>query len=422
LAALRAEALRTKVKNEKTIIKRKIGMTGIQINRKVNEDNNRRIISKREYSEDEVSDISLDELTDEEPEDLRATLNKSKNQIIRISNPSNPANLSSPQKDNLAGRRLIRKIDPKQSPNKDRSRLITLRKNENSQSDSRPSSSEWIERKISVKQSSKKGQINRLIAQVHRSSESDYSDAQSDESRDSSKNHVIKSKSRDVKRKPNMTWTNLSQNQNTEPSYNRKISYEENEVSFNRKITLKPGENQTGSSLPIKSRLNTTNVKSRLGHVTGSEESVKKRLGVKNPNLSLESRLGVKNVKERLGVGKISERENNIPDQPKKKIISLKRKIPNSDISRSPVKTPKQPEVKPKTEKPTPEVVKVNITPAPKPKPEVKNQKPNSPISPRIRKSTKSSIELDLEDELLGEVDDDLILGNTDDIDDELFL
>lgn len=30
------------------------------------------------YSEDEASDISLDELTDEEPEDLRATLNKSK--------------------------------------------------------------------------------------------------------------------------------------------------------------------------------------------------------------------------------------------------------------------------------------------------------------------------------------------------------
>ena len=37
-----------------------------------------------QYSEDEVSDLSLDELTDEEPEDLRATLNKNK-QIIRVS-------------------------------------------------------------------------------------------------------------------------------------------------------------------------------------------------------------------------------------------------------------------------------------------------------------------------------------------------
>ena len=36
-----------------------------------------------QYSEDEVSDLSLDELTDEEPEDLRATLNKNKH-LIRV--------------------------------------------------------------------------------------------------------------------------------------------------------------------------------------------------------------------------------------------------------------------------------------------------------------------------------------------------
>jgi len=34
------------------------------------------------YSEDEASDISLDELTDEEPEDLRTTLNKSKKNTV----------------------------------------------------------------------------------------------------------------------------------------------------------------------------------------------------------------------------------------------------------------------------------------------------------------------------------------------------
>ena len=38
-----------------------------------------------EYSEDEVSDLSLDELTDEEHEDLRATLNKNKT-VKRVHN------------------------------------------------------------------------------------------------------------------------------------------------------------------------------------------------------------------------------------------------------------------------------------------------------------------------------------------------
>ena len=42
------------------------------------------IIYSSQYSEDEVSDLSLDELTDEEPEDLRATLNKNKH-LIRVS-------------------------------------------------------------------------------------------------------------------------------------------------------------------------------------------------------------------------------------------------------------------------------------------------------------------------------------------------
>lgn len=396
LAALRAEALRTKVKNEKTVIKRKSNETAqvipakkiknenqlknIQINRKVNDDNNRRIITKREYSEDEVSDISLDELTDEEPEDLRATLNKNKNQIARISNP-NPQN---------SGRRLIKKVETKQSPTKDRSRLITLRKTKDEEnSDSRPSSSEWIERKISVKQSSTKGQINRLIAQVNRSSESDYSDAQSD---DSSKR----------KRKPNNTWANIQHNETTEEPYNRKISYEDNnDVSFKRKITVsKP------NAVSIKSRLNTTNIKSRLGLQNKEEtNSIKKRIGVKN----VKDRLGLAIPKKETIASKSPERLN---DQPKKKkIILLKQKktIDSENSSLQPkenkVET-KKVEIPKKLESP----IRATIT------------KPSSPV--RTQKSiSKSSLgdDADLEDELLGEIDDDLILGN-DDIDDELFL
>ena len=38
----------------------------------------------RGFSDDDQSDISLDELTDEEQEDLRAQLNKNKEPVVRI--------------------------------------------------------------------------------------------------------------------------------------------------------------------------------------------------------------------------------------------------------------------------------------------------------------------------------------------------
>ena len=56
-----------------------------------------------EYSEDEVSDLSMDELTDEEPpeEDLRATLNKNKTKAktVTVTKKTDPK------------QRLIRKIN-----------------------------------------------------------------------------------------------------------------------------------------------------------------------------------------------------------------------------------------------------------------------------------------------------------------------
>lgn len=124
-----------------------------------------------QYSEDEVSDLSLDELTDEEPEDLRATLNKNKHLIrvslfqfpgylftihfLQISKPNSAA--TSKKSSDIAGR-LIRKVDNTNpvkkvsSPVKDKtgSRVIRMKKEEN-KNDSRPSSSEWIERTISGK-------------------------------------------------------------------------------------------------------------------------------------------------------------------------------------------------------------------------------------------------------------------------------
>ena len=76
-----------------------------------------------------------------------------------------------------------------QSPvKKEQSRLITLRKISNDEDNSsRPSSSEWIERKISVKKP-----------------ESEYSDAE------------VEMPVKPKKRKPNLAWVGLSQNDSTE--------------------------------------------------------------------------------------------------------------------------------------------------------------------------------------------------------------
>jgi len=198
LDALRAQALKTQVLKEKTqIIKRKglspkkgndvppskiMKKEAVSIQRRLGEriqlqtttDNGpRRVIkSKSQYSEDEVSDLSLDELTDEEPEDLRATLNKNKH-LIRISKPNSAA--TTKKSSDIAGR-LIRKVDNTvpvkkvSSPVKDKtgSRVIRMKKEEN-KNDSRPSSSEWIERTISVKPKAENKIINRLVTGVSQS-------------------------------------------------------------------------------------------------------------------------------------------------------------------------------------------------------------------------------------------------------------
>jgi len=467
LEALRAQALKTQVLKEKTqIIKRK-GLSPkkgnevpptkimkketvsiqrrlgerIQLQTTTNGDNGpRRVIkSKSQYSEDEVSDLSLDELTDEEPEDLRATLNKNKH-LIRISKPNSAA--TSKKSSEIAGR-LIRKVDNTNpvkkvsSPVKDKtgSRVIRMKKEEN-KNDSRPSSSEWIERTISVKPKAENKIINRLVTGVSQS-ESDYSDAtQSDDS----------SKPRQKpKRKPNLAWCNMTQNNSTEDDdlIKRKtssdrdsdITYEpvDRPVEFTRKISVK------GS---VQSRLG-SNVKSRLGPAT-NEQSVKKRIG-----LPLKSRLGKEStLVNRLGPRIPQENRNSTPTtvatnsnvtrgdddneqtQPKKKkLILIKRKQPSEPKIEND-------EVQVKKSKPSPESKPEPPVPKQIPKPiptETTNHNADSKVqkseqiisaeikseTPKAKKVTKVSVTDDLEDELL-EGGDDLELGN-EIIDDDLF-
>lgn len=314
----------------------------------------RRIITtKSEYSEDEVSDLSLDELTDEEHEDLRTTLNKNKT-IKRVQNVT-------VTKSNRNGdsSRLIRKINVKSPVKKEQSRLITLRKQsaDEDQQSSRPSSSEWIERKIKVKQSS-----------------SEYSD---------SEREIQKEPTRQVKRKPNLAWVGLSQNDSTEEAdfYKRKNSSDRGSVEFNRRITVQ--NDRFKETTKAKG-----NVKARLGGQVKS--NIKSRLG-ESLHTGIESRLGKK-----------------IESAPKPKTVSLKRENPTA-----PLETPV---IKKRMEKEkTPEPVDAKSTVA------TTITAPKE-ISPLPKKTDRLNSTQDLEADLLQSDDelDDLELGNEID-DDELF-
>jgi len=235
----------------------------------------RRVITtKSEYSEDEVSDLSMDELTDEEPpeEDLRATLNKNKTKAKTVT-----VTKKTDQK-----QRLIRKINVMSPKKESHSRLITLRQVTNGQynnsSESRPSSSEWIERKIRVKQPIMESE--------------DYSD-NSELPSDTEQQQEPKVTSKKPKRKPNLAWVGLCQNESTEESdlFKRKTSSDQSSGGefTNRRITVQNDHCKSGinARLGVKSSFSSSqSVKSRLGGGVGGgggkSGNVKLRLGKKD--------------------------------------------------------------------------------------------------------------------------------------------
>merc|ERR1712130_169188 len=172
-------------------------------------------------------------------------------------------------------------------------RIISIRKNAKTRlgevsggDSSRPSSSEWIERKITVKKSEKsqltkrEGQVNkrdltnrnianRLIKGVQKSeatSESDYSDTQSHE--DSPR----------AKRKPNMSWVNVD-----DLSVKQRLGAPVKSGDANKSV-LSSRLNRFATSGLTRSVDSSVNrgVKSRLGNVSDDtgKAGIKSRLGV----------------------------------------------------------------------------------------------------------------------------------------------
>ena len=185
------------------------------------------------------------------------------------------------------------------SPKKEsHSRLITLRQVTNGQynnsSESRPSSSEWIERKIRVKQPIMESE--------------DYSD-NSELPSDTEQQQEPKVTSKKPKRKPNLAWVGLCQNESTEESdlwvvcdikskvnpifvsFKRKTSSDQSSGGefTNRRITVQNDHCKSGinARLGVKSSFSSSqSVKSRLGGGVGGgggkSGNVKLRLGKKD--------------------------------------------------------------------------------------------------------------------------------------------
>lgn len=401
----------------------------------------RRIVSKSRYSEDEASDISLDELTDEEPEDLRATLNKSK-QNKRTDGTEFTRKISN---DVDFGNESKRKTQEKPSSTLNRGgRIISIRKNAKTRlgevsggDSSRPSSSEWIERKITVKKSEKsqltkrEGQgnkrdltnrnvaiTNRLIKGVQKTeatSESDYSDTQSHE--DSPR----------AKRKPNMSWVNI-EDLSVKQRLGAPVKSEDSQKSvlssrLNRFAT-------SGLTRSVDSSVN-RGVKSRLGNVSddGAKVGIKSRLGVNvNPRQTSQP-------KKTPAPDKREKSDEEIPPKRKKLLLVKKKRKPDekSEIPSSALEEPAiQETCPPSPPKSTVQQPAVENPPTPIERRNSKRRNSKSSAnSPRIRnlsqpgnKSQKQRADStmdDLESELLGLDDPDNLIIDGDIEDDDLF-
>jgi hypothetical protein len=397
----------------------------------------RRIVSKSRYSEDEASDISLDELTDEEPEDLRATLNKSKQNkrtdgaefTRKISNDVDFCNETKRKKQEKPPTTLNRG-----------GRIISIRKNAKTRlgevsggDSSRPSSSEWIERKITVKKSEKsqltkrevnkrdltnRNIANRLIKGVQISeatSESDYSDTQSHE--DSPR----------AKRKPNMSWVNVD-----DLSVKQRLGAPVKSEDTNKSV-LSSRLNRFATSGLTRSVDSSVNrgVKSRLGNVSDDtgKAGIKSRLGVNvNPRQTSQT-------KKTPAPDKREKSDEEIPPKRKKLLLVKKKRIPDEkkeNQSSNPKEPASQVTNPPSPPKSTVQEVAIETPPTPIERRNSKRRNSKSSAnSPRIRnhsqpgsKSQKQRADStmdDLESELLGLDDPDNLIIDGDIEDDDLF-
>jgi len=394
---------------------------------------------KKGFSDDDQSDISLDELTDEEQEDLRAQLNKNKEpvSIRRVDDQFRIVESSAKEQNKTA-----------QKPIKRSGRIISIR-NENVPELKRESSSEWVERKITIKQKPKKEKaknplVTRVVTNNFVATSSDASSCDDEPARKPSK-----------KRKPNTSWAvkedksvrNRLGNKDEEDlskqilkarlnRFGGEVSKSQNPVSVVKRLTLSTAGGGVKSRLgggaaailvkeckTAASQASKASVKKRLGEQTRNEQKVN---GNKKeaPRKKTENPLRRKRSASREETPVIQEKqpktdeavnpfENSydVPDIEEKKIIETSVQCRNGSARETELNKP------PKTTSKTPDLI-ADFDVIKSPKKQV-SRKPSVASVVSRRPSSRALDDLDDLDELLlgDEETDNLDLGG--DIDDE---
>lgn len=289
------------------------------------------VATKKGFSDDDQSDISLDELTDEEQEDLRAQLNKNKEpvSIRRVDDQFRIVESSAKEQEK-----------PVQKPIKRSGRIISIR-NENVPELKRDSSSEWVERKITIKQKPKKEKaknplVTRVVTNNFAATSSDASSCEEEPAR----------KKPSKKRKPNTSWASAKDEKSVR---NRLGNKDEEDLS---KQILKARLNRFGGE--VSKSQNPVSVVKRLTLTTGG--GVKSRLGgaaaailakecksaanqASNSKASVKKRLGESQARNEQ---KVNENKKEAREPRKKTVNPLRRKR-SASTEKIPVVQEKQP-------------------------------------------------------------------------------
>jgi len=285
------------------------------------------VATKKGFSDDDQSDISLDELTDEEQEDLRAQLNKNKEpvSIRRVDDQFRIVESSAKEPEKPAQKAIKRS-----------GRIISIR-NENVPELKRDSSSEWVERKITIKQKPKKEKaknplVTRVVTNNFATTSSDASSCEEEPARKPSK-----------KRKPNTSWASAKDEKSVR---NRLGNKDEEDLS---KQILKARLNRFGGE--VSKSKNPVSVVKRLTLTTGG--GVKSRLGggaaaiLAKECKNAANQASKASVKKRLGEQARNEQKVNENKkearEPRKKTVNPLRRKRSASTEKIPVVQEKQP-------------------------------------------------------------------------------
>ncbi|CAG5097968.1 Oidioi.mRNA.OKI2018_I69.XSR.g15312.t1.cds [Oikopleura dioica] len=290
----------------------------------------RKIVStKKGFSDDDQSDISLDELTDEEQEDLRAQLNKNKEPVTirRVEDQ-------------------FRNVETKKSEKKSEKtvkhagRIISIR-NENAPELKRESSSEWVERKITIKkpkkEKAKNPLVTRVVTNVFAGNSSEASSCDSDESpRKSTK-----------RRKPNTSWASVKDEKNVRNRLGNKNEEDLSKQILKARLNRFGGEVSKKESVSVNRRLtlSTTGggIKSRLGGGVAAILTKECQAAAKQASskpINVKNRLGEQATAPPRSEQKVNGNEK---ESPKKKTVNPLRRKRSLSSEKEPIVKEKQP-------------------------------------------------------------------------------